>query len=758
MELRNALLKTVICLGALALTAGLPLYPAFFGEIPGASEGLLTLAPWSEARPEGIALPPQPDAGTLQRLAWHILTPRLWSNEGTVLWNRYSDCGMPHFALWHTRTASPFSLPLYLLSPARALVVSAWLKLFIAGLGAFLLARNCGVPRLLALAAALGFQWSGLLLTQLPLPFSDALPWVPYLLLCFERLSRGLSWWWLPVPILTACMLLGGAPVLTAAALLGGVLFFLLRVGQHRMGAFEGAPLLLWLAVAIALGVGLAAFQVLPFLEFAGVAERTGMPTAPSALGWRSLGGAIAPVLAPHVPGASAPPAAYSYFGIAPLCLLPLWLALRPFAGPLRRSRVDAWYGLALASLLAARLAAFQAWHGFLGGVGPGHWLAWEGLVLTLAAAEIADEWVALNAEACRASLRRLLYFGPLPLVVGLLLLLFRDPAAPAHAGGLWAGAVYALLIGLAMFVLVAFTLLRPKVPVMGLGMALLMGGELFFVFQPAMAFSKAAWLFPETRFIDGLRAGEGRVAGLRGMQEWPLLGNLVPHVYGPGVARLHRHAALAQASEEDPLLLRRLGAQAMLLSREDITGPFAPVRPQLKLKHVFQSGAGLFGDLQSKSRLRVAYEVEEVASEGFLALPGPPDPNRPPLVEGRLPTTLQPPSAPPVITVLADEAVRLHCRVDSATPGLLILADTWYPGWTARVNGAAVPVYPVDRFARGVLIGAGQSEIEMTYACKPLRRGALVSAASAALLVLAALLGYVRWRRQTSPWWAKGS
>lgn len=754
MELRNALLKTIICLGALALAAALPLYPVLWGEIPVDLDGLLTLAPWSELRPNDFVAPAEVEAEPLQRTAWQMLTARLYAEEKSLLWNPYSDCGMPHYALWHTRTVSPFSLLLYVVPPARAFVVSAFLKLLVAGVGAFLLARTCGAPRLLAVAVALAFQWSGLLLTQLALPAGDAMPWLPLLFLCFERSSRGASWWWLPIPGVLGLMLLGGAPILTGTAFVGGLVFMLVRVGQHRLGAVEGSVLLVSLAIAAVLGIGLAAFQVLPFLEFARLAEKTGMPAAGPALGWRSLAGLIAPGFAPPAGGAAAS-AAYSFFGVAPLCLIPLWLALRPFAGPLRRSRVDAWYVLALGSLAAARLACFETWPGFLGGVGPGDWLAWEGLILALAAAETADEWVALSAEACRAALGRLLYFGPLPLLAGAVLLVLRDPAVASNGGELWVGAGQAVLIGLAMLILVGFTLLWPRAPLMGTGLALLIGGQLFFAFQPQVPFSDAAWLFPRTQFIEGLAAGEGRVAGLRGLREWPLLGNAVSHVYGPGIARLRRHAALAKACEAEPLLLRRLGAQAMLLTRADITGPFAPVRPELKLKHVFPSGAGIFGDLESKSRVRMVYQANE--SNSLPALPAAiVDPSGPATVEGRLPALLHPPSEPPSIRVVSEDAVSLRCEVSTETPGLLVVADTWYPGWSARVNGKPQTVYPVDRFSRGIVVEPGDNTVELAYVCKPLRRGLMVSAASAVLVILAGLLGLIHRRRQTTPWWAK--
>ena len=63
-------------------------------------------------------------------------------------------------------------------------------------------------------------------------------------------------------------------------------------------------------------------------------------------------------------------------------------------------------------------------------------------------------------------------------------------------------------------------------------------------------------------------------------------------------------------------------------------------------------------------------------------------------------------------------ENTRLAWRV--ATEGgrsLFVVADTWFPGWTATVDGKAVPIEIVNGGVRGVFIGgAGEHEVAMSF------------------------------------------
>jgi hypothetical protein len=92
--------------------------------------------------------------------------------------------------------------------------------------------------------------------------------------------------------------------------------------------------------------------------------------------------------------------------------------------------------------------------------------------------------------------------------------------------------------------------------------------------------------------------------------------------------------------------------------------------------------------------------------------------------------------------TLVRDEDERVVVRADANARALLVLADTWFPGWKASVDGREVPIVRTDQLLRGVVIGAGTHTVEFTYAPWSWRVGWIVSLVSAV-----ALLG-LAWRR----------
>lgn len=84
-------------------------------------------------------------------------------------------------------------------------------------------------------------------------------------------------------------------------------------------------------------------------------------------------------------------------------------------------------------------------------------------------------------------------------------------------------------------------------------------------------------------------------------------------------------------------------------------------------------------------------------------------------------------------ITGFEPERVRLRTRADG--PGVLVLAEAWYPGWTATVSGRPARVFPVNGWMRGVVVPQGDSDVVFTFRSRLLGLGLGVSAASAALV-----------------------
>jgi hypothetical protein len=109
------------------------------------------------------------------------------------------------------------------------------------------------------------------------------------------------------------------------------------------------------------------------------------------------------------------------------------------------------------------------------------------------------------------------------------------------------------------------------------------------------------------------------------------------------------------------------------------------------------------------------------------------------------LPASAGPPGTA-IIERFAPEAVTV--RADASAPALLVLAEAWYPGWTATVDGAAAPCLPANAWMRGVPVPAGAHEVTFTFHSTRLRAGATLSIVTLAL-VLAALGRESRLRRR---------
>ena len=86
---------------------------------------------------------------------------------------------------------------------------------------------------------------------------------------------------------------------------------------------------------------------------------------------------------------------------------------------------------------------------------------------------------------------------------------------------------------------------------------------------------------------------------------------------------------------------------------------------------------------------------------------------------------------------------VTMHAQLDR--PGLVVLNDSWAPGWTVEVDGATAQPVRVNDVMRGVAVPAGTHEIEWSYRVPGLRAGLLLSL----LAALGAVGGLVAVRRR---------
>jgi hypothetical protein len=91
----------------------------------------------------------------------------------------------------------------------------------------------------------------------------------------------------------------------------------------------------------------------------------------------------------------------------------------------------------------------------------------------------------------------------------------------------------------------------------------------------------------------------------------------------------------------------------------------------------------------------------------------------------------------------------RVEVRTRSAAAGVLVLADAFYPGWRATVDGRETPIYPANVLYRAVPLPAGEHTVIFTFTPTGWRLGLTLAAVGGVLL---AVLGFLAWwgfRRQ---------
>ena len=101
------------------------------------------------------------------------------------------------------------------------------------------------------------------------------------------------------------------------------------------------------------------------------------------------------------------------------------------------------------------------------------------------------------------------------------------------------------------------------------------------------------------------------------------------------------------------------------------------------------------------------------------------------------------------VVTLKGYEPNKLTYNVQSAKGGIVVFSEVYYPGWTATVDGAEVPVGRVNYILRAINVKPGSHEVVLTF--KPSSVDNTEAAAYAAYLLLALAIAagvFFEWRK----------
>jgi hypothetical protein len=658
------------------------------------------------------------------------------------LWNPYVGLGRPFMADIETATLYPPNLLVLAFGVYGGLALSVLLHQALAIFGGVRLGRILGAGAGQSWLVGVGVAIGSPFLSRLGVGIIEGyftLCWLPVLL----WLGASLQDRWNPgvaagLAAAVALTILAGQPPLAYVVFCGLIIFLICRQEwREALGSARG------LAMAGAVGIGLAGATLLPFLELVGEGNRplnahgfaiaNGMP-APS---WLSL---IVPASAAFGPN-------WEYN--VHCGLVPLFAAL---GGVLlwgdRNVRALIGLGLAGALLAAGDRAPFLGWatH-FMPGAAALRIPSRYGILFAMALLGLAA--VALSRRPPRAVLALLA-----GLAVSVAWIVWLEP----HVVGASVGPVeyYATHVGAlcAAALLVALWYERARWPRLAGALGISLG--IFCAANWFLAISLQSPVYSQY----GFRTDDAAVR--TALDKAGLTPAVAPLRVSFSSADVRENAGMVQGfagydSYVAPSLRRTWGylhsATGVPMSESDfIRLPAAVSDRSSRL-----DGINLAGEFDRASqsvsvrkdpdpRAYVVFDREIVAdwaaAEDRMATRR--DFHRTALIEERLSPDIVPePGTHKATALIASFAPeRVVVRTDSDARGYLVLAEAWYPGWRATVNGAPSEVFPINGWMRGVVVPAGQSEVVFAFHSRLLAAGLAISLASAAVLLALVLKG----------------
>ena len=265
-------------------------------------DNLYAFPPWQAfADHVGIAVPHNELLSDLllENYAWKTFIVQSLQSGQAPLWNPYLFAGVPFLAAGQHSALYPFSLLFYVLPIADAYGWFTVLHLFIAALLMHVFVRTIGVGRLGATFAGVTYAFSLFMIVSVDFPMViAAATWLPLVLamteLAIKSQELGKSARLIVPPVLGGAMALGiqflaGHAEMSYYVVMVTGFYAACRLGilwWRQRSLRRVAPVALALGAMVALGVGLGAVQLIPFLELARVNFRQGSATYQEIIGW----------------------------------------------------------------------------------------------------------------------------------------------------------------------------------------------------------------------------------------------------------------------------------------------------------------------------------------------------------------------------------------------------------------------------------------------------------------------------------------
>ncbi|NNE09507.1 MAG: YfhO family protein [Gemmatimonadetes bacterium] len=731
--------------------------------------------PWADVPGGGVSFNPD----CLQSYYPRARFAHEASEQGRIpLWDPYSFAGQPFLANFQSGVFYPVNWALRFLSPEASLGAFYWIHLWIAALGMYFLSRAFGVSPVIAIVAGVVYASNGAIAVRTGQSTMMAVPaWFPFAILAMRNVFAGRSL--VPLALVFAMIILAGfPPTLAWGAMLLGALLLALTFGKtdgtSRGTSFARA------SFALLLGVALAAVQLLPTIEFIMQTDRVRFEAATLlSSAWHPA--ALIRMLVPD------------YFG-TPFRGNDWLFLLKRGDGHYYQTFISTAAYAGIWFVLFAPLGIRRLGKNVVGRT----LLAVGAIALLILLGTPVAYGVAHIPGLGGARLDRVVHLVTLPLV------LLGACGLDRFARGRATAKAWAAPAGIAAVSFVALYLIGPRIAdwiagqgasaavdeatlraaavrsfvVLVTGAACLLLSRRYrhvwlaflaiVILDTALEARDCHVTVPEhelphvTPAIEYLqnedwgrlvRFGEDvfppNLPGLFELEDAAGYNALNVKYYRrywmamarPSVKERRINALTALVSVDSPLL-DRLGARWIL------TGPDEDL--EFPLRH--EGPMRVYENERAYPRAYFATEVRNVesprAAYAYLSHP----------LTRRFGTTVEKdtvivPAAPEgeegSVVLHSDAPEVVAVQTENAREGMLVLSDTWYPGWRAFVDGEETELYRVSRIFRGVVVPAGEHEVVFRYAPAPFARGRAISLASLGILVLLAVAGGVRARRR---------
>lgn len=234
-----------------------------------ASDLMMLRAPWTSLVPTGF-IPQNPwVTDTVDGVipATHAFVERLKDGD-FALWGPDNAGGAELGSVPDNAVLSPMSLPYYVLPISLAPAYTKLLELAVSLGGMYLFLRRVRLERAAAILGGLVFVGSGFMVAWTNWPHTRVAALIPAVFWVLERIvSRRRPLDVALLAVVVATMLLGGFPAVTAIALFAGAIYLVVRLlVEHRTTPRRIVVGGVAAAAGVALGLAVAAFQIVPFV------------------------------------------------------------------------------------------------------------------------------------------------------------------------------------------------------------------------------------------------------------------------------------------------------------------------------------------------------------------------------------------------------------------------------------------------------------------------------------------------------------